>query len=260
MADFDFWQASEVLKHPYLQPYVDQYRLQFSPHPTNAPEKPLTSPSDGRKSMGESQSSNSSCSDRDSLLSSERNVQVMGFNCDNRTSDADLVSIDDDEPSFGHQLQQHDEHGTETCNDVLEDREAIKPIPDEKRRDTELKQPRTIKNIMMALKEGKARENSSPMRGNRAKAGGVYAQRSNTEASPKVPRLSPVTPVSKINPETPSPASAKTGSDPVKRPHAIHSLKHQVLAVFIFIVVSLFLSWFLYCSPSRAAASYRFHT
>lgn len=200
----DSWQASQVLKHPYLQPYVDQYRLQFSPHSTNAPEKPLTSPSDGRKSMGESQSSNSSCSDR-----SERHVQVMGFNCDNRTSDADLVSIDDDEPSFGHPLQQHDEHGTETC----------KLIPD----DTQLKQPRTIKNIMMALKEGKkARENSSPMRGNRSKAGGVYAQRSNTEASPKVPRLSPVTP-----------ASAKTGSDPVKRPHAIHSLKHQVLAVYL---------------------------
>lgn len=226
MDDLDSWQASEVLKHPYLQPYVDQYRPQFSSPSANAPEKPLTSPSDGRKRMGESQSSNSSCSDRDSLLSNERNVQVMGFNFDNRTSDVDLVSIDD-EPSFG-QLQQHDERGTEMCNDVMEDGEAIKPFPDEKRRDTELRQPRTIKNIMMALKEGKARENSSPMRANRPKAGGIYTQRSNTEASPKVPRLSPVTPVSKTNTETQSPASAKTSSDPVKRPHAIHSLKHQL--------------------------------
>ncbi|KAE8711450.1 Serine/threonine-protein kinase Nek2 [Hibiscus syriacus] len=49
--------ASELLKHPYLQPHVDQYRPSFS-----------------------SPSINSSCSDKDSLLSNDRNIVVSNSN------------------------------------------------------------------------------------------------------------------------------------------------------------------------------------
>ncbi|XP_027185310.1 serine/threonine-protein kinase Nek5-like [Coffea eugenioides] len=216
--------ASEILKHPYLQAYVDQYRVSFTHAPANHPEKLLTT-RDSRKNMAESQSSNSSCSDRDSLLSTERNVQAVVYNCEKGTSDADLASVDDD--SSSGLLHPGDEpHGSDICTTNVEDAEMIKPFPDEQRCNSEVKQPRMIRNIMMALKEGKARENSSPMR-NRTKVGGICTQKTNIEAPPKIPRPSSVTPGLKGNTDMPSPVTAKAGSESVKRP-AMQSLKHQL--------------------------------
>ncbi|KZV47757.1 serine/threonine-protein kinase Nek5 [Dorcoceras hygrometricum] len=101
--------ASELLKHPYLQPYVTQYR------PSSNPEKPFATPSDSRKNVGESQSSNSSCSYRDSLISSESNAQgCQGImvNCDHKATDTDSASIDGDpgcgELRFSDALQEVD--------------------------------------------------------------------------------------------------------------------------------------------------------
>ncbi|KAL3530326.1 hypothetical protein ACH5RR_009648 [Cinchona calisaya] len=215
--------ATEILKHPYLQPCVEQYRLSFSHPPVNHPEKSIII-RDTRKNMAESQSSNSSCSDRDSLPSSERNIQAMAYNCEKGTSEADLASVDDD--SSSGLLHLGDEpHGTDMCTTNI-DTEVMKPFSDEQRCNAEVKQPRTIKNIMMALKEGKPRENSSPMR-SRIKVGGTSTQKTNIEASPKVPRTSSVTPGLKANTEMASPVMAKAGSDSAKRP-AMQSLKHQL--------------------------------
>ncbi|KAM7496985.1 hypothetical protein LguiA_021399 [Lonicera macranthoides] len=204
--------ASEILKHPYLQPYVDQYRLSFNPPIACSPGK---SRRDSRKSLAESQSSNSSCSDRDSLMSSEKNIQAVACNCDKRTTDTDLASIDDDE--IGCE-QPSDERCTETC----------KPFNDDQRHNSETKPPKAIKNIMLALKEGKTRENSSPMRGNRTKAGGVCTQRNNIEALPKVPKLGAVAPGLKSNVDSPPSAPSKTSFDSGKRGQGLHSLKHQL--------------------------------
>ncbi|KAL0437064.1 UNVERIFIED_CONTAM: Serine/threonine-protein kinase Nek5 [Sesamum radiatum] len=88
--------ASELLKHPYLQPYIEQYRPSYNPSAATSPEKPLSTNRDGRKNMAESQSSNSSCSDRDSLMSSERNGSGIIMNCDLKTNDTDSASADDD--------------------------------------------------------------------------------------------------------------------------------------------------------------------
>ncbi|KAF5930147.1 hypothetical protein HYC85_031020 [Camellia sinensis] len=96
------------------------------------------------------------------------------------------------------------------------------------RPNVESKQPKTIKNIMMALKEGKVRENSSPMRGNRIKAGGTGIQRNNFETLPKAPKPSPGNPGFKANMETLPSAQAKASSDSVKRIQGSHPFKHQL--------------------------------
>lgn len=61
-SNFNIYQASELLKHKLLQPYVDQYLALYSP------SAPTSTPSGHRNSLAESLSSSSSCSDRDSLV------------------------------------------------------------------------------------------------------------------------------------------------------------------------------------------------
>nr|GMD22960.1 serine/threonine-protein kinase Nek5-like [Ipomoea batatas] len=216
--------ASELLKHPYLQSYVEQYRPSVNPPPARSSEKPGSIGNASRKNMAESQSSTSSCSDRDSFMSSEKNIHVMGLNCDNKGSDANLAFADDEiECGQAHHV---DERGTDTCSEKTEDQEAGNLLQNEKRSNLESKQPRTIRNIMMALKEGKGRENSSPMRGSRAKASSTGTQKA-VEVSPKVPKPSSVSPSSRTNVE----GSAKAGFDSVKRAQLMPSLKHQLPAI-----------------------------
>ncbi|KAK4736784.1 hypothetical protein R3W88_000481 [Solanum pinnatisectum] len=214
--------ASELLKHPYLRPYLEQYRPSFITHVGNYPEKPLTTGRDSRKNMAESQSSTSSCSDKDSLKSKEKNIPSRASNYDYRGTDVDVAFVDDID---FRQLHSFDEDpGDDTFPEDTDDFESKNIIDDERRCDAEAKQPRAIKNIMLAVKEGKMREHSSPMRGNRPKVG---AQKVNAEAPPKVPKPSSVAP-SKPNAETPSPGSTKVGSDSTKRNHGLPALKHQL--------------------------------
>ncbi|XP_073135606.1 serine/threonine-protein kinase Nek5-like isoform X2 [Henckelia pumila] len=185
--------ASELLKHPYLQPYVAQYR------PSYNPEKPFATHCDSRKNVAESQSSNSSCSDRDSLISCERSVQGIMVNCDHKATDTDSTSIDDD---LG-------------CGE-LRLGDGIQEV------DFSFKPPRMIKNIMMALKEGKTRENCSPVRSNSVKAN----QRIHIDASPRVIR--PLPGNSGLKATAPSGAATRASSDSAKRAHGTNSLKHQL--------------------------------
>ncbi|KAL3828614.1 hypothetical protein ACJIZ3_017416 [Penstemon smallii] len=176
--------ASQLLKHPYLQPYVDQYRPSFNLSTVISPEKPLSAPRGPRKSMAESQSSTSSCSERDSLLSNERNREGIIVNSDHKATDTDSVSVDDD---VGFGPPQTRESPLLHVN--LEEHKVRKPLPEEPRNTNDSKQPKMIKNIMMALKEGKSRENSSPMRSNHAKASAAINPKNHVEASPKLPAI-----------------------------------------------------------------------
>ncbi|CAN4091753.1 unnamed protein product [Withania somnifera] len=216
--------ASELLKHPYLRLYLEQYRPSFITHVASYPEKSLATGRDSRKHMAESQSSTSSCTDKDSLKSEEKSIQNRASNYDDyRGTDVDVAFVDDD-VDF-RQLHSFDEnHEDDTSPEDTDDFESKNITDDERRCDTEAKQPRAIKNIILAVEEGKMREHSSPMRGNRAKVG---AQKANAEVSPKVPKPSAVTP-SKPNAGTPSPGSTKAGSDSMKRNHGAYALKHQL--------------------------------
>ncbi|KAK6138218.1 hypothetical protein DH2020_028052 [Rehmannia glutinosa] len=149
--------------------------------------------------MAESQSSNSSCSDRDSLMSNERNI----VNRDHKSTGTDSASVDGD-------VKEHD---------------VGKTLHEEQGYNNELKQPKTIKNIMIALKEGKNRENSSPMRSNHARASVANNQRVIVEASPRVTKPGPINYGLKGIAETPS---SKANSDSSKRINGTPSLKHQL--------------------------------
>ncbi|XP_051120600.1 serine/threonine-protein kinase Nek6 [Andrographis paniculata] len=214
--------ASELLKHPYLQPYIDLYRPSYNMAVANSPEKPHPMARDSRKNMAESQSSNSSCSDRDSLRSSERNMVV---NKDNRAGDIDSASVDED---AGPRLLVPRDGLKGTA--IVKEHDDRKPTNEEQRNNSEFKQPKMIKNIMIALKEGKSRENSSPMRSNHAKPGAFGYQRGSVEASPRVSKPGHPNHVLKGNAETPMVASAKAIPDSTKRTYATNSLKHQLPA------------------------------
>ncbi|XP_059314937.1 serine/threonine-protein kinase Nek5-like [Lycium ferocissimum] len=204
--------ASELLKHPYLQPYVDQYRPSFSPPPLSSPEKPLTAGRDSRKNMVESQSSTSSCSDKDSSKSSEKNLQEMACDDDHKGSNTNVAFVDHED------FEQH--YGVDAYPEDAENYESRNILHEEKKCDTEAKQPTTIKNIMLALKEGKLKEHSSPMRSGKTKVGGTGANKAKIEASPKVQKPSSPTPTSKSNAQTPPPAS--------KQNEGMHTLKNQL--------------------------------
>ncbi|PPD89416.1 hypothetical protein GOBAR_DD13644 [Gossypium barbadense] len=174
-------------------PYVDQYRPSFS-CPTNCSlDKHISSGRDNRKNMAESQNNSIS---------------------------------NDDEGTEPHPPRE-EENGPVIFSGKVDENGTRKPSHAEQGSNVQLKQPKTIKSIMMALKEGKVRENGSPMRGSRAIAVGGLTQRNNVEASPKVLKPPASTLVSKSNADTMTSASAKLPLDSARRIPGSHHLKHQ---------------------------------
>ncbi|KAI3523874.1 hypothetical protein L1887_02345 [Cichorium endivia] len=158
--------ATEILKHPYLQPYVDQYRSSFGLRNT-PPSKPL---GDIRKKRSESQSSNSSFSDKDSVISSEKNIQT---GCDHKPDDEHCI-----DPFF---------------DDEIDEKEPVKPRLDEPKSNYETTPVKAVKNTRMGVKDGKNREHGSPMRGGRLKTGGGETpEKSNFESRKRTPGTNPV--------------------------------------------------------------------
>ncbi|KAJ6895328.1 hypothetical protein NC651_021740 [Populus alba x Populus x berolinensis] len=220
--------ASEILKHPYLQTYVDHYRPSFSPPTSCSPEKPISRSHESRRSMDESQNSNSSTSDKDSLLSIDRNIPAVVSNCDNKATDRDLASVGD-EDGTKQPMPTQEEKSPNVCFVKMNEQRVIKPSHNEHGCNVEPKQPKTIKGIMMALKEGKPRENSSSSsRGNHTKSGSAPTQRSNIEASPKSLIPNALASGLKSNADTPNVALAKAALDSAKRIQGSHPLKHQL--------------------------------
>lgn len=158
-------------------------------------------------------------------MSGEKSIRAVVCNCDNKATDVDLASVDEEVGC--QQLMESDEQDSDVSNDQMEVQEVTIPFKNEHRPNIEIKQPKIIKNIMVALKEGKVRENSSPMRGNRMKAGAVCNQKTILEASSKVPKCA-VTPGSKAIVDTPPSAPSKTNPDSAKRIQGLNPLKHQV--------------------------------
>ncbi|KAK8464011.1 hypothetical protein PHAVU_011G098200 [Phaseolus vulgaris] len=219
--------ASEVLKHPYLQPYVDQYRPAFRPPSTCSPEKSISTVNYPRKNMAESQNSNSSNSDKDSLMSNEKNFATAALpKCDNKATEMDQTSIDDDVS------EEENGPGNANGNTKTGEQEVMKPSHNAHHSHVESKQPKTIRNIMMALKEGKAREATSPMRGNRIKPGGVSTtQKISTETLSKLPKPNFIVPIVKPMLESPTISLARATPDSAKKIQGSHHSKQQFLMV-----------------------------
>ncbi|KAK8336364.1 hypothetical protein V6Z12_A09G115500 [Gossypium hirsutum] len=208
--------ASELLKHPYVQPYVDKYCPSFSNLSKNCClDKHVTTSRGIRKNMAESQNSNSSCSNKDSLLSSYRNTATRVPDSNNK------ATASDSNPK-----------GEEICPVIsageVDEEGMMKPSYVEQESNVQSKQPKNTKSMVTALREGKVRESGSPMRGSRTKAVGGLTQRNNIEASLKVLKPPCPAPGSKFNANTPTVASAKLPLDSAKRMPGSHHLKHQL--------------------------------
>lgn len=172
--------------------------------------------------MAESQNSTSSSSDKDSLLSTDKNTVTTVPSCGSKGTETDFASVDDEDFVTGHVNRTRDEH--EPINHPVQ--MVNQSHQNEQRFNAESKQPKTIKNIMMALKEGKVRE-SSPMRGNRSKGVGISTPKTTTETVSKIPKLCPMVPGLKSYPDTPPLVPSKPTTESAKRIHA-SPLRHQV--------------------------------
>ena len=253
-------QASEILRHPYLQPYVNQYRP--SPDPsgmTRTPETPVCSSRGSQKNMSDSQNSSISSSDMDSLHSSERNTSGLAYNSDNKMAESDCASTDD----VGFDINCTELHTT-VSDSHPPDEKGASDIPNtetrrqsksnsvhvDRQRKVEPKQPKTVRNILVALKEEvKASESSYPMRGSRVKVAALPNHRNTREPPSKIPK--PGIPTADQSSKIPKPTSggssssmsssevsgreaAKTNSDSVKRVQPPHALKHRVWSYLSF--------------------------
>ncbi|KAK8605017.1 hypothetical protein V6N13_082476 [Hibiscus sabdariffa] len=212
--------ASELLKHPYLQPHVDQYRPSFSSPSMNcSADKHITSGRDSRKNRDESQNTNSSCSDQDSLVSNDRNTSTVVSNSNNEVINTDSISNVDKDGTEQHPPLDEEKGPTiVTCK--VDEKRMMKPSNSEQGSNVQSKEPKTIKST------GKVAENGSPMKGNSKKTVDELTQRNNVEASPKF--LKPPVRTSKSIADSPTVASAKFPLDAAKRTLGSNHLKHQL--------------------------------
>ncbi|XP_014490420.1 serine/threonine-protein kinase Nek5 isoform X1 [Vigna radiata var. radiata] len=218
--------ASEVLKHPYLLPYVDQYRSSFCTPTASSPEKPISAVHHHRKSKPEGQNSSSSSTEKDSLMSIMKDTANAVQKCDSKRTELDLTSIEDD----GSEQLLPDEQGNGSIkvNAKTIDQEVTKQFNNEYHSNIVPKQPIAIKNAVTTLRNRKLRETSSPIRGNSIKGGGVLTHKINTETLSKLPKPNFGACDLKPNLEVQTIASSKATLDPAKRFQGSHTSKHQL--------------------------------
>ncbi|KAF7024753.1 hypothetical protein CFC21_037051 [Triticum aestivum] len=166
--------ASDILKNPYLQPYVDQHRAFTAvPHPMRSPGKSITSSRSSRRSMSGSQCSSISGtgSDLDSIQSSERNTSGLATSSNNTTIGTEGAEATDDASvktcSTPRDLKSH----KDIDSPELERQDSPKSIHVDQRPKYGSKQPKIIKKILTTLREetNKLRVNNSPLRASRVK-------------------------------------------------------------------------------------------
>lgn len=159
--------ASEILKNPYLQPYVNQYRpLYDASNPMRVPEKPLPTSRSSQRSMSDSQSSSVSSSDIDSTQSSDRSTSG-GTSSDRKTIDTGSIRVVDQAMSDEKCSTPEDLRGNKDNSSVqFKRQDSSKSIHVDHHPRTEIKQPKIIEKIMTTLREeSRLREINSPVRG-----------------------------------------------------------------------------------------------
>ncbi|XP_006645069.1 serine/threonine-protein kinase Nek5 [Oryza brachyantha] len=213
--------ASEILKNPYLQPYVNQYRpFADVAHPIHSLEKPITSSRSSQKSMSGSQCSSISGSDIDSIQSSERNTSGPSTSSNN-TNDTEVAEATDHVPVKKSSRSDDIKSTKEAVGPELERQDSSKSIHVDQRPRNEIKQPKTIKKILTTLREeSKLRKNNSPVRATRLK----LSPSSREQLSDDSKHSSDIS--SSRSSEVTSRESAKVTCEPVKRMQPSPHLKH----------------------------------
>lgn len=228
--DLNSNQASEILCHPYLQPYVDQYRPSLDPSSTTRSlEKPISASCNGQKNLSESQNSSISSSDKDSLQSSEKNLSGLALNCGHKEVEKDTFS--NGVTSDSNMVPSQDVRGDCNVSKMdMERQDSSKSLNVEQLPNVKYQQPKTVKNVMVALKEeGKVREGGSSARASHVKIGGTQNHKTDTEPPPRSNRPTCSSSSStKPNVEVLASESVENNCDSTKRMPASHPLKHLV--------------------------------
>ncbi|XP_058779685.1 serine/threonine-protein kinase Nek5-like [Vicia villosa] len=219
--------ASEILKHPYLQPYVRQYCSSLCPPAaTSSPEKPIYAVRGSRKNMVQSENNNSSRGDKSNLMLNERNITEAAPKGDDKITEVDITSTDDD----GSELLMHvgERNRSSNFNAKTDKQEVTKKPHVEHHSNAGSKKPKTTKNVMMAPKHEKVRETSHPMRGNGVMAGGTSIHKINTETLSKLPRPDFGVTGLKRNLDVPTIAPSKATLNSAKQIQGSRASEHQL--------------------------------
>nr|CAB3461338.1 unnamed protein product [Digitaria exilis] len=159
--------ASEILKNPYLLPYVNQYRpLYDASNPMRMPEKPSPTSRSTQRSMSDSQSSSISSSDIDSNQSSDRSTSGGTTSTDRKTVDTGNVR-DADQVMLDEKCSTPEDFRCKDSSSIqFKRQDSSKSIHVDHPTRTESKQPKIIEKIMTTLREeSRLREVNSPVRG-----------------------------------------------------------------------------------------------
>lgn len=209
-----------------MQPYVHQYCSSLCSPSASSPEKPIFAVHVPRKNMAESEKSNSSSSDKGGLMSNKRNISKAAPKGNDKTTEVDLSSIDDNGSDLI--MPGRERNSSSNVNAKTDKQEVRKQTHLEHNSNVGFKQARTVKNVMMAQKHEKVKETSSPMRGSLMKAGGISTQKINTETLSKFLKSDFGVNGVKPNVEVPTLAPSKSTLHSAKRIQGSHASKHQV--------------------------------
>uniref|UniRef100_A0A0D9ZZT7 non-specific serine/threonine protein kinase n=1 Tax=Oryza glumipatula TaxID=40148 RepID=A0A0D9ZZT7_9ORYZ len=176
--------ASEILKNPYLQPYVNQCRpLSDAPTPMRMPEKPLSTSRSNQRCTSESQSSSISCSDIDSTQSSDRSTSGGAPSTDSKLNDIRSIQDADRADSDEKCVTPEDLRGNKNISGAeLKRQDSSKSVHQHHR--GESKQPKIIEKIMTTLREeSRLRENNSPVSSSGVKLTSAVSNKNQAEQS-----------------------------------------------------------------------------
>jgi NIMA (never in mitosis gene a)-related kinase len=250
-------QASDILKNPYLQPYVNQHRP-FADllHPMQSPEKSITSSRSSRRSMSGSQCSSISGtgSDMDSIQSSERTTSGLASSSNNTIDTEGAEATNNrlvNKCSTPHDIKSH----KDIASPELERQDSSKYIHVDQHPKYVSKQPKIIKKILTTLREetSKLRANNSPLRVSRVKLHSPSHSERSTDDSKQNSDVSSSSKSSEVT----SHESAKVNCDTVKQIQASPPPKHLVrIHVFLFPMLITFFAlltfyWFYPASCSH---------
>ncbi|WOL18794.1 hypothetical protein Cni_G27591 [Canna indica] len=223
--------ASEILRHPYLQPYVYQQRP--CPDPSNVLQslsKPI-SILQGHSNMSESQCSSISGSDKESSQSSNKHTSELILESDQKAIEADTASMDDGITSDYNCGSPFDARGGIEKSSIVEESQEssnfIKVDQHQKIEPEQPKQPKIAKNILAYFKEDKARESCSPVRSSRVKLVASSNHKCNTNPSAKISKpIGASISKLKFNAEVPAGVQYKNSSDSAKQAQGLQNFKH----------------------------------
>jgi NIMA (never in mitosis gene a)-related kinase len=175
--------------------------------------------------MAERENSNSWSSDKSSLMSNERNAAKAASKGDNKITEVDLASIDDNESDL---MPGGKGISSSNVNAKTDKQEIRKQTHIAHHSNVGSKQAKAVKNVMIAPKHEKVRETSAPMRCSLMKAGDISIQKINTETLSKLPKPDFGATGLKPNLEVPAIGPSKETLNCAKRIQGSHATKHQV--------------------------------